>query len=176
MRRIHAALYVHVSVIIAAVLIGFSAVESPAFAAVTFLSLIGLILLHETGHAVVARRLGYATTAIRFSLVHGRCEHEAPSNPWDETLIAWGGVAAQGLIAIPLCIFDAFWQRSLGLFAPVILILGYWSLIVVVFNLIPARGLDGLKAWRMIPLLRHRYAAWKVVRSALRKTRHFSKR
>ncbi len=171
LRRLHAALHVHVSVLIATVLIGFSAVESPAFATVTFLSLIALILLHEAGHSIVARRLGYATTAIRFSLIHGRCEHDAPANRWDETLIAWGGVAAQTLVAIPLCLFDAFWHRSLGVFAPVVLILGYWSFVVAVYNLAPARGFDGAKAWRIIPLLRARFAARKVVQSALKKTR-----
>jgi len=71
-------------------------------------------------------------------------------------------------------IFDAFWHRSLGVFAPVVLILGYGSLIVAVFNLAPARGLDGLKAWRILPLLRSRFAARKVVKSAIRKT-HRSK-
>ena len=170
LRGTRAALYVHVSVPIAAVVIGFSALGSPVFATATFLSLIATILLHEIGHALVAHRLGCATGAIRFSLIHGRCEHDVPDNRWDEALIAWGGVAAQAIVAIPLCVFDAFWHGSLGVFAPVVLILGYWSLIVAVFNLIPARGRDGLKAWRIIALLRNRYSARKVVKSALKKT------
>jgi stage IV sporulation protein FB len=169
LRGIHAALYVHISVVIAFALIALAAVRDPAFAIATLLSLLGLILLHEVGHATVARHLGYATRSIRLSLIHGRCEYDAPPNRWDETLIAWGGVAAQLLIAVPLCIFDAFWRYPLGLFAPVILVLGYWSLIVVVFNLIPTRGLDGWTAWQIIPLLRTRPNARRTSRSAIRK-------
>lgn len=143
LRGMHALLYVHISVVIAFALLALAAIKDPAFAIATLLSLIGLILLHEVGHVTVARHLGYATRSIRLGLIHGRCEYDAPLNRWDETLIAWGGVAAQTLIAVPLRIFDAFWRYPLGFFAPVILVLGYWSLVVAVFNLIPTRGLDG---------------------------------
>jgi Zn-dependent protease len=134
------------------------------------LSLVGLILLHEVGHATVARHLGYATRSIRLGLIHGKCEFDAPPNRWDETLIAWGGVTAQLMIAVPLCLFDAFWRYSLGFFAPVILVLGYWSLVVAVFNLIPTRGLDGWTAWQIIPLLRIRRNARRAARSVIRKS------
>lgn len=173
LRGIHAALYVHVSVVIAFALLALAAVKDPAFAIATLLSLVGLILLHEVGHAAVARHLGYATRSIRLGLIHGMCEFDAPPNRWDDTLIAWGGIAAQLLIAVPLCIFDAFWRYSLGFFAPVILVLGYWSVVVVVFNLVPTRGLDGRKAWQIIPLLRIRLNARRTARSAIRKnSRH----
>ncbi len=170
LRGIHAALYVHISVVVASALLALAAIKAPAFSIATLLSLVGLILIHEVGHATVAHWLGYSTRTIRLGLIHGKCEFDAPANRWDEALIAWGGVAAQLLIAVPLCIFDAFWNSSLGFFAPAVLVLGYWSLVVAVFNLIPTRGLDGWTAWRIIPLLRAQLSARRVTRSAIRKS------
>ena len=54
---------------------------------------------------------------------------------------------------------------------PVVLILGYYSLIAAVFNLLPLEGLDGLLTWRIIPLLRTRLDARRVVRNALGRRR-----
>jgi Zn-dependent protease len=170
LRGVHAALYVHISVVVALALLALTAVKEPAFAMATLLSLVGLILIHELGHTTVAHWLGYSTRSIRLGLIHGKCEFDAPANRWDEALIAWGGVAMQLLIAVPLSIFDAFWRASLGLFAPVVLVLGYWSLVVAVFNLIPSRGLDGWMAWQIIPLLRTQLSAHRVTRSAIRKS------
>ena len=49
-----ARLYVHLSVFIVAAAVGLAAIQSPAFAAVTLLSFLGVVLLHELGHAAVA--------------------------------------------------------------------------------------------------------------------------
>src|SRR4029077_12330948 len=96
---------------------------------------------------------------------------EAPITEWERCVISWGGVAAQLLIAIPLCLLDALWHRPLGPLAPVVLILGYWSLVVAIFNLIPSRGLDGQVAWRIIPLLRKQLSARRVAHEVLRRNR-----
>jgi Zn-dependent protease len=171
LRGIGAALYVHVSVLVAAAVLVLAGVQSPQFAAVTLLSLIAVVLVHETGHVVVAQRLGYSVTSIRFSLIHGRCEYDAPRSRWDEALVAWGGVVAQLIIALPLFAFDNVWHHSLGLLAPVVLILGYWSMVLVVLNLIPARGLDGLKAWQIFPLLWKRFETRRIARNAVERLR-----
>jgi Zn-dependent protease len=75
------------------------------------------------------------------------------------------------IVAAPLLALDAVWHRSLGLLGPVILILGYYSVLTVIFNLLPIRGLDGTVAWRIIPLMRQRLKARRVVRGALRRGR-----
>jgi Zn-dependent protease len=166
-----ASLYVHLSVIVAAGVLALTAVQSPAFAAASLLSLLALILLHEFGHAAVAHHFGYSVKAIWFGLIHGRCAFEAPLTEWERSLIAWGGVIAQLLVAVPICLLDSLWRRPLGVFGPVVLILGYWSLILAVLNLVPSRGLDGQAAWRIIPLLRAQLAARRMAREALRRNR-----
>jgi len=171
LRWFGASLHVHLSVVIAMAVLALMAVDSPAYAIATLLSLLAVILIHELGHAAVAQYFGYSVEAIWFTLIHGRCEFEAPHSEWERVLIAWGGVAAQLLVAVPLCVLDSFWRGSLGILGPVILILGYWSLVLVMFNLLPMRDLDGRLAWRIIPLLRHRSGAKSVVRAALRRTR-----
>jgi Zn-dependent protease len=166
-----AKLYIHLSVVVVLPMVAVTAIESPPFAAVTVLSFFGVIILHEWGHAVVAHHYGYPIEAIWLAAVHGRCEYEAPETEWERSLIAWGGVAVQLAVAVPIIVFDSLWHRSLGIFGPVVLILGYYSCIVVIFNLLPSKGLDGPLAWRIIPLLRKRLQARRVVRNALSRSR-----
>jgi Zn-dependent protease len=154
-----ARLHVHLSVILVTAVVALAAVQSPAFAAVTLASFLGVTLLHELGHAAVAHHFGCAVEGIWLAAVHGRCEFQAPETSWERSLIAWGGVAAQLAVALPLLVFDAFWWRSLGILGPVVLILGYYSCVTVILNLLPARGLDGQLAWRIIRLLRQRNEA-----------------
>jgi Zn-dependent protease len=162
-----ARLYVHLSVIIVIAAVALAATESPAFATVTLMSFLGVTLLHEWGHAAVARHFSYSVEGIWLAAVHGRCEYQAPESRWERSLIAWGGIAAQLSVAVPLLILDSLWHRSLGLLAPVVLILGYYSCITVIFNLLPMKGLDGALAWRIIPLLRKRREARRLARGAL---------
>jgi membrane-associated protease RseP (regulator of RpoE activity) len=162
-----AKLHVHLSVVIVVVAVALAAIESPAFAAVTLLSFLGLVLLHEWGHGALAHHFDCTVEGIWLAAIHGRCEYQAPETEWERCVIAWGGIAAQLTVAVPLLLLDSLWHRSLGIFAPIVLILGYYSVIVVMFNLLPLKGLDGALAWRIIPLLRKRLEARRVVRSAL---------
>ena len=162
-----AQLHVHVSVIVVTAVVALAAIHNPLFAAVTLASFLGVTLLHELGHAAVAHHFGYAVKGLWLAVVHGRCEFQAPETSWEHSLIAWGGVAAQLAVALPLLVFDAFWQKSLGLLGPVVLILGYYSCVTVLLNLLPVRDFDGQLAWRIIPLLRQRHEAGRAVRTML---------
>lgn len=166
-----AKLYIHLSVVVVSLIVAMTAIESPTFAAVTVLSFFGVILLHEWGHAAVAHYYGYSVEGIWLAAVHGRCEYDAPETEWERCLIAWGGVAAQLAVAVPIIVLDSLWHGSLGIFGPVVLILGYYSCIVVIFNLLPSKGLDGPLAWRVIPLLRKHLQARRVVRNVLSRNR-----
>jgi stage IV sporulation protein FB len=166
-----ASLHVHLSVLVAAAVLALTAADSPIFAVAALLSLLALILLHEFGHAWVAHTLGYSVHGIWFGLIHGRCTFDTPETEWDRCLIAWGGVSAQLLIAVPICLLDALWHRPIGFLGPVVLILGYWSLVTIVYNLIPSQGFDGKIAWRILPLLRDRLRARRTVRDVLRRNR-----
>jgi Zn-dependent protease len=134
------------------------AFEAPISALSAVLSYFGLILLHECGHAIVARHYGCRIHEIRLSIIHGVCVHTAPYEEFDDAVIAWGGVIAQLIVAIPILFLALVpnTDKVPGL-DPVIAILGYYSAIVAIFNLTPAHPLDGHKAWRILPLLWKRY-------------------
>ena len=77
-------------------------------------------------------------------------------------LIAWGGVAAQLAVAVPILIVaTVFDQQDFGYAAPAIAFLGYVNALIALVNLAPAPGLDGHIAWRAVPLLWRRTAAGK---------------
>jgi Zn-dependent protease len=166
-----ARLHVHVSVVVLIVVVALAAAESPAFAAVTLASFLGVILLHELGHAAVAHHFGYTVEGIWLAVIHGRCEFQAPDTQWEHSVISWGGIAAQLVVAVPIIALESMWHGSLGIFGPVVLILGYYSCVIAMFNLLPIKGLDGPLAWRIIPLARKRLEARRVVRSALGRSR-----
>jgi Zn-dependent protease len=171
LRLFGAPIYIHWSVfavVLALVAISF---ESPIYALVTILSYLGIIVMHECGHAFVARTRGYDVHSMRIGFLHGRCEYEAPEYEWDEVAIAWGGVVAQLLVAVPVLVLAQMSGRDLGYLGPAIVILGYLNLMIALLNLAPAAGLDGEIAWRVIPLLRAKRNARRATERARRKWR-----
>lgn len=78
--------------------------NSPILALISICSYFGIILLHETGHAFVANKLGYDVRGVYLGFMHGKCECAHPYNQKHISLIAWGGVAAQFVVALPLII------------------------------------------------------------------------
>jgi Zn-dependent protease len=153
-RVFNAPLSVHWSVFVIAGLLLLKSLHDPLLACLSIASYLGIILLHEAGHAYVAKRLRLRRYAIRISAVHGVCEFEEPESAKQDYLVAWGGVLAQLAVALPLIAFDlGFGIGRIELLRPVVGILGYVSVAIAAFNLIPAPGLDGAKAWRLIPLL-----------------------
>lgn len=129
-------------------------IRQPLHAAEAVACYFGLILLHEVGHVLVARRLGYAAPDIYLGAIHGFCVHDHPDTFREDALIAWGGVLAQLAVAVPLLALDQIpGFSSLPFVGLVVVAFGYFSLPMVAFNLVPSHGLDGAKAWRLIPLL-----------------------
>ena len=69
-------------------------------------------------------------------------------------MIAWGGVIAQALVLVPLITWvTVFGYTRLDAINMIIAILGFFSLGVAIFNLLPVRGLDGWIAWQIFPEL-----------------------
>jgi Zn-dependent protease len=74
-------------------------------------------------------------------------------------LIAWGGAAAQLIVAAPLIVFaKAVGSTGVASLDVAIVVLAVYSPIMALVNLIPISTLDGRKAWPIVPL------AWKKFR------------
>ena len=161
--------YVHASVYIFAGIIALSALKSPAMGLIALWSYVGIIFLHEVGHAIIANRLGLSIFRIDIGWFHGRCHYEIPEYEWHEVLVSWGGVTAQLLVSVVvLAIGGLGILESWRYFGPVLIFLGYINLFVAVLNSVPAPRLDGAMMWRIIPLW---FAQRKVRKPAKRQLR-----
>ena len=124
-----------------------------------FMSFLFLLLAHELGHAAIAKWRGVPVIEIRLFILHGYCEHERPDKKSDEVWIAWGGVAAQFVVLLFAWVLAALlMSQAHELYRhaePMLRILITVNLFIILFNLLPFPGLDGAKAWRVLPM------AWK---------------
>ncbi len=120
---------------------------------VTALLFFTCILLHELGHAVVARSHGMPIQGITLFLFGGVAElGDEPPSAKTEFLMAIAGPLVSLMLAI-LCWLLALVGYRAGWPHPVVLVLGYLAVIngfVLVFNLIPAFPLDGGRVLRSI--------------------------
>lgn len=119
------------------------------------MGLIAIMLTHEIGHALMARRLGYKAYAIELYIIHGRCHFSAPDYELHDIAIAWGGVMMQlVLFAVSYGLFIL--AKLAGIAANPIIneiaktFLGL-NLFIALFNLLPFPGFDGYTAWRIVP-------------------------
>lgn len=98
----------------------------------------GSVVLHELGHAIVARRLGVPISGIELHFFGGVAKMTAPPrSPRDEILIAAAGPAVS--FALGAVGWLAGWATTLHLFY----VLGWVNLILGGFNLLPALPMDG---------------------------------
>jgi Zn-dependent protease len=142
------------------------------------------ILLHELGHAFVAKRFGIPVRGIRLFVFGGVAElGSEPKKPSHEILIALGGPAVTLLLivlynvglSLILAGSPAGWDLTDGILslrggnlpaaggAAFLFYLGMINTIVLVFNLIPAFPLDGGRVLRGI--------VWSVTGNYLTSTR-----
>ena len=145
-------LYVHWSVFVISAIILLGAIERPAVSLVALISYLSIILIHETGHLMAAQRLGCHVFGIELYPLWGITRFQPPWSELDHCKIAWGGVLAQGIIAVPVVAFVLIFGYTK--FEPLnaaIALFGGFSLFMIIFNLLPVRPLDGATAWRIIP-------------------------
>lgn len=120
---------------------------------VAALAFFGCILLHELGHAAVARAQGIPIRGITLFLFGGVAEMaDEPTSAKGEFIMAVAGPLVSVALAIGLGILAAVGHNG-GWPHPVVIILGYLSfinLMVLAFNLIPAFPLDGGRVLRSI--------------------------
>jgi stage IV sporulation protein FB len=144
--------FVHWTVFAFAAVLLFGAIDNPVTTLVGIACWMGVLLLHECGHMVAAQRLGSRVYEIRLYPIFAVTLFETPWSRFDHTIIAWGGVIAQAIVAVPVLL----WIKFLG-YTPfnaaneVLTLFGFFSLAIAFFNLIPIRGLDGAIAWQIFP-------------------------
>ena len=138
--------------------------------AVFTLSVIGLVfacvVLHEYGHALVARKYGVRTQDILLTPIGGiaRMDH-MPREPLKEFVIAIAGPLVNVAIAVLIYLgYLVIVQQQIPLFStafwsfeglqPLALILLKLNIILVLFNLIPAFPMDGGRMLRALLSMR----------------------
>lgn len=124
------------------------------------------VLLHELGHAVVARGRGITVECITLFVFGGIAQaREEPSRPLDEFLITAAGPLTS------LLLWGVFYVAALGAIAvgapppiaAVLEFLGFLNLVLAIFNMIPGFPLDGGRIFRSI--------VWAVTGDMRRATR-----
>jgi stage IV sporulation protein FB len=107
--------------------------------------LFGFVVVHELGHAVVARRLGVHVTGIELGFLGGAAKMaNLPRTPRHELLIAAAGPAVSLMLAgVFLGLGRAFGSEPVAG-------IGWINLVIAGFNLIPALPMDGGRILRAL--------------------------
>jgi membrane-associated protease RseP (regulator of RpoE activity) len=146
--------YVHWSVFAISGLILLGAIQRPAISLIGLLGYLGVILIHEAGHLLAAQRKGCAVFSIELYPIWGITRFSAPFSRLDLCQIAWAGVLAQAVVALPLLAWvQIFGYTRFETINAALAILGAFSVLVAVLNLIPVPPLDGATAWGIFPAL-----------------------
>ena len=145
---------------------------------VTVLVLFGSLIVHELGHALVARREGITVRRIDLFLFGGLTEMSRDAaTPAEDFKIAAAGPAATALFVLvclgvdlaivgPDRLVHAAERVGAVKITPVLLSLSwllFWNVLLLVFNLIPAFPLDGGRIARSI--------VWRITGDKVRGTR-----
>ena len=123
--------------------------------AIAFVCFFFLMLIHELGHAAMAKWRRVPVLGIELYIMHGLCRHEEPHSESDAIWIAWGGVIAQGVVLLMAVSVSVLLQRvafPTYLDAlPALHVLISINTFLIVMNLVPVPPLDGAIAWRVAP-------------------------
>ncbi|HZR55775.1 MAG TPA: hypothetical protein VFA74_02790 [Terriglobales bacterium] len=129
-----------------------SVIRQPVLSLIGLTAYLSVLLIHECGHMIAARRLGCTVFEINLYPIFAITRFETPWSRFDHCIIAWGGVLAQAAVALPIIAFIAvFGYTRFNPINEIFAILGFFSLGMAVFNLLPLKPLDGSIAWGLIP-------------------------
>ena len=79
----------HWSVFVIGALIMAASLTRPVLAIVVPAAYLGVLLLHEAGHAFLARRRGQHVVSIEVYPFFGLCRYAGMADAWDHAVIAW---------------------------------------------------------------------------------------
>jgi Zn-dependent protease len=126
------------------------------FAPGAWIAWVLVVMLHEMGHAFWALRYQMDVREILLHGLGGHCAYAGDPSPRQKSVVAWGGVMAQGIV------FAIMLPVSILVPAPSTFVVDLYdvmiarNLYVALFNLIPIPPLDGAEAWKLVPMLLRR--------------------
>lgn len=142
----------HWTVLAVTVLILINVIHHPAASILGMGAYLGVLFIHELGHLIAARRMQCEVLSIHLYPIFGITRFGTPWSRFDHCVIAWGGVIAQAIVAIPFVTWVVlFGYTRFEAINAVLALLGFFSLGVAVVNLLPFPPLDGATAWAIIP-------------------------
>lgn len=130
--------------------IGLFVLSGFSFNPLEWAALLSILVVHELGHAFLARRNGLRLVSIDITPIGGTCRVAGDPTLTEAAVVAWGGVLAQGaLLVAALVVRSILHVITAGLLDGVFDTLIHANLILIVLNLLPIAPLDGATAWRL---------------------------
>lgn len=119
--------------------------------------MLGIVLLHELGHAGVVRLAGGRATEVMLHGFGGWCAWRGDVTKLGRAAIACGGIAAQLMLLVLVLAIDAAgqWPQT-NTWLNIFWSATYSNAYLIALNLLPIAPLDGAEAWAFPYLLGRR--------------------
>lgn len=122
------------------------------FAPAFWLAFVLLVLIHELGHAFMARGLGHAPLGVEVTGFGGLCRWDGSrASDLHRSLVAWGGVLAQGVLWVITYVYTvvAGPPSSMAEYH-IVSAFTRTNVFLILINLLPIPPLDGAQAWQLL--------------------------
>jgi Zn-dependent protease len=120
------------------------------FEPILWLAYMGVIVVHELGHALLVKAVGHRLVGVDLTGFGGHCRHRGKADALEQAIIAWGGVLAQTALLLATLLVVAVLGHATGhagsLIEHAFVEINLW---IVGMNLLPFAPLDGAHAWRI---------------------------